>query len=64
MTDGKPGKPDNKSHDAEDDELEQGLEDTFPASDPVSSTGTTRTGGPREGFDPKKNKQKSHKDDD
>ncbi|WP_246259267.1 MULTISPECIES: hypothetical protein [Chelativorans] len=29
-------------------ELEKGLEDTFPASDPVSATQTTRTGAPKE----------------
>ena len=29
------------------DELEEGLEDTFPASDPVSATSTTTTGAPR-----------------
>ena len=28
------------------DELEEGLEDTFPASDPVSATSTTTTGAP------------------
>ncbi|MEO3385771.1 hypothetical protein [Mesorhizobium sp. CAU 1741] len=28
-------------------ELEEGLEDTFPASDPVSATSNTTTGGPR-----------------
>lgn len=28
-------------------ELEEGLEDTFPASDPVSVTSTTHSGGPR-----------------
>ena len=28
-------------------ELEEGLEDTFPASDPVSITGTTTSGGPK-----------------
>lgn len=27
-------------------ELEEGLEDTFPASDPVSITGTSISGGP------------------
>lgn len=27
--------------------LEEGLEDTFPASDPVSVTSTTHTGGPK-----------------
>ncbi len=30
----------------EDEELEEGLEDTFPASDPVSITGTAIPGGP------------------
>lgn len=29
-----------------DDELEEGLEDTFPASDPVSVTGSTTSGAP------------------
>ncbi|MEM5493836.1 hypothetical protein [Hoeflea sp. AS16] len=29
-----------------DDELEEGLEDTFPASDPVSITRKSHTGGP------------------
>lgn len=28
-------------------ELEEGLEDTFPASDPVSVTSSTRPGGPK-----------------
>ncbi|TWG99671.1 hypothetical protein L598_001300000020 [Mesorhizobium sp. J18] len=43
-------KPGRRERDAqvEEEELEQGLEDTFPASDPVSVTGTTRTGGPDE----------------
>lgn len=27
-------------------ELTEGLKETFPASDPVAATGTTRTGGP------------------
>ena len=31
---------------AGEDELEEGLEDTFPASDPVSATSTTTTGAP------------------
>lgn len=31
----------------EEGELEEGLEDTFPASDPVSVTSTTTTGAPR-----------------
>ncbi|CDX11030.1 conserved hypothetical protein [Mesorhizobium sp. ORS 3324] len=30
----------------EDEELEEGLEDTFPASDPVSITGTSISGSP------------------
>ncbi len=30
------------------DELEEGLEDTFPASDPVSVTSTTTTGAPKQ----------------
>jgi len=30
-----------------DDELEEGLEDTFPASDPVSVTGSSITGAPK-----------------
>lgn len=29
-------------------ELDEGLEDSFPASDPVSVTGTTISGGPGE----------------
>lgn len=29
-----------------DDELEEGLEDTFPASDPVAPTSSTTSGGP------------------
>ncbi|MDX8490631.1 hypothetical protein RFN29_03470 [Mesorhizobium sp. VK22B] len=33
-------------HDIEDEELEEGLEDTFPASDPVSITSTSITGAP------------------
>lgn len=31
---------------SQDDELEEGLEDTFPASDPVSATSTVTTGAP------------------
>jgi len=34
-------------------ELETGLEDTFPASDPVSAAQTTRTGAPSEAAKPK-----------
>lgn len=36
-----------RAHAAETDELEEGLEDTFPASDPVSVTSTTTTGAPK-----------------
>lgn len=32
---------------ADADELEEGLEDTFPASDPVAATSTTTSGAPR-----------------
>ncbi|AZO73904.1 MULTISPECIES: hypothetical protein [unclassified Mesorhizobium] len=35
-----------RHHDIEDEELEEGLEDTFPASDPVSVTSTSITGAP------------------
>ena len=31
----------------DEEQLEEGLEDTFPASDPVSVTSSTKTGGPR-----------------
>ncbi|MGN6584118.1 MAG: hypothetical protein ACTHJV_10480 [Rhizobiaceae bacterium] len=31
-----------------DEELDRGLKDTFPASDPVSPTGSTTSGAPRE----------------
>ena len=34
---------------AKDDELEEGLEDTFPASDPVSATNTVTAGQPKKG---------------
>ena len=33
-------------HEIEEEELEEGLEDTFPASDPVSITSTSLPGGP------------------
>ena len=33
-------------HEIEEEELEEGLEDTFPASDPVSITSTSIPGGP------------------
>lgn len=39
---------DDKDHDDLDDELEEGLDDTFPASDPVSVSQTTTTGAPGE----------------
>ncbi|TPI43156.1 hypothetical protein FJ414_06150 [Mesorhizobium sp. B3-1-6] len=35
-----------KHRQVEDEELEEGLEDTFPASDPVSITSTTIPGAP------------------
>lgn len=35
-----------RRHEVEEEELEEGLEDTFPASDPVSITGTAIPGGP------------------
>ena len=35
-----------RSHEVEEEELEEGLEDTFPASDPVSITGSSIPGAP------------------
>ena len=35
-----------RHHMIEEEELEEGLEDTFPASDPVSITGTSISGSP------------------
>ncbi|WP_224543443.1 hypothetical protein [Mesorhizobium sp. CA16] len=35
-----------RRHEVEEEELEEGLEDTFPASDPVSITSTSIPGGP------------------
>ena len=35
-----------RRHEIEEEELEEGLEDTFPASDPVSITATSIPGGP------------------
>ncbi|MDX8432802.1 hypothetical protein RFN25_05065 [Mesorhizobium abyssinicae] len=35
-----------RTHEVEEEELEEGLEDTFPASDPVSITSTSIPGGP------------------
>ena len=35
-----------RHHEIEEEELEEGLEDTFPASDPVSITSTTIPGAP------------------
>ncbi|TGQ51209.1 hypothetical protein EN836_25485 [Mesorhizobium sp. M1C.F.Ca.ET.193.01.1.1] len=35
-----------RHHEIEEEELEEGLEDTFPASDPVSITSPSITGGP------------------
>ena len=36
-----------QSVDLREEELEEGLEDTFPASDPVSITSSTHSGGPK-----------------
>lgn len=36
------------------DELQEGLEDSFPASDPVSVTGSSITGAPKEDHSKKK----------
>lgn len=46
----KPKKPVDRPKDQHtlQDELDEGLEDSFPASDPVSVTGTTISGGPGE----------------
>ena len=35
-----------RHHEVEEEELEEGLEDTFPASDPISITGTAIPGAP------------------
>ena len=43
-------------------QLDQGLEDTFPASDPVSATRATRTGAPGE-FAMRPNQPEKHEDD-
>ncbi len=43
-----PDPSDKKSKMDLDDELEEGLEETFPASDPVAVLQTTRTGAPDE----------------
>lgn len=37
-----------RSQHDKDEELDKGLEGTFPASDPVSPTGSTTSGAPRE----------------
>lgn len=37
-----------KERSEREDELQEGLEDTFPASDPVSVTGSSITGAPKE----------------
>lgn len=49
MTDDKKNarKQDDEAKKAREDELEEGLEDTFPASDPVSPTGSSITGAPK-----------------
>lgn len=45
-------KDDDKSRQEE--ELQEGLEDTFPASDPVSVTGSSITGAPKKDKSDKK----------
>jgi len=42
-----------RHHEVEEEELEEGLEDTFPASDPVSITGTAIPGAPARPGKPK-----------
>ena len=42
-----------RRHEVEEEELEEGLEDTFPASDPVSITGTAIPGAPARPGKPK-----------
>ncbi len=37
----------NQDADKREEELEEGLEDTFPASDPVSVTSSSISGGPK-----------------
>ena len=37
----------NQDADLNEEELDEGLEDTFPASDPVSVTSTSHSGGPK-----------------
>ena len=44
----------DKQERMKDEELVEGLEDTFPASDPVSATSTTITGEPFDGQRKKK----------
>lgn len=38
----------NNDKASKEDELQEGLEDSFPASDPVSVTGSSITGAPKE----------------
>jgi hypothetical protein len=40
--------PAPKDEDLLEEELETGLEDSFPASDPVSVTSSTKAGGPKD----------------
>lgn len=37
----------NEDKNVQEEELQEGLEDTFPASDPVSATGSSITGAPK-----------------
>lgn len=45
---------DEKERSQREEELQEGLEDTFPASDPVSVTGSSITGAPKDGESKKK----------
>ena len=67
LGDGGSGKSDDpssgKDREGLDDELEAGLDDTFPASDPVSVSQTTTTGAPDE-FAKGKDRKKGEKEAD
>lgn len=54
---------DDLSPKVKEEELEEGLEGTFPASDPVSVTQTTRTGAPGE-FAKEKDEDTAHRHND
>lgn len=64
LPDPKSRKPEKDTSQKEvEEELDEGLEDTFPASDPVSATRTTRTGAPGEFARKKKSKDDLHEHD-